>query len=171
MIWCWILKFFTSVTGFFDIFITAKHEWKCKKKILSHSWNKFHIQIQTIEFSIYYVFFGFKTCFFQTLDTVCKTWCDVTIACYFHTVKITLLIFSQCENNSLWKISLLFNDKTRYSTAENVIKKFTPNKKLDFYSIYLNFNYYGYYKLHLSFLFFFRCLYARQLINNDIFKK
>ena len=46
-------------------------------------------------------------------------------------------------------------DKTRYSTAENVIKKFPPNKMLGFYSIYLNFNYYGYYKLHLSFLFFF----------------
>ena len=39
-------------------------------------------------------------CLLHFLFKNCTTriiWRDVTIACYFHTVKVTLLIFSQCE--------------------------------------------------------------------------
>ena len=43
-----------------------------EKKILFYSWNKFHIQIKVIEFSVYCIFFGFWTHFFQILDTACN---------------------------------------------------------------------------------------------------
>ena len=81
-----------------------------------------------IEFSVYYIFFGFGTCFSQTLEPASNTLRDVTRACYFHTVKITLLIFSHCENKSLWKISLLFNEKKQYFTADNEIKILTSSQ-------------------------------------------
>ena len=45
------------------------------------------------------------------LDISCKAWRDVTISSYFHTIKITLLLFLQCENNSLWKIIFYSMDK------------------------------------------------------------
>lgn len=48
--------YFTSETGFFFIFTSAKQEWKYIKKILSHKWNKFHIQLQNVEFSVCYIF-------------------------------------------------------------------------------------------------------------------
>jgi len=48
--------YFTSETGFFFFFTSAKHEWKYIKKILSHKWNKFHIQLENVEFSVYYIF-------------------------------------------------------------------------------------------------------------------
>ena len=51
------------------------------------------------------------TCFFQLLHTACNT-CDVTAACYFHTVKITHLIFSLCENYNLWRYQFYQMDKT-----------------------------------------------------------
>ena len=53
---------------------------------------------KSIEFSVYNIFSGFRTCFFQILDTAYNTLRDFTIACYFHTVKKTLFIFSLCEN-------------------------------------------------------------------------
>ena len=59
-------------------------------------------------------------CFFQILVTVCNTWRNVTIACYFHTVKY----FDNCENNSLWRFNVYSMDKTRYFTTECVIKTF-----------------------------------------------
>ena len=66
---------------------------------------------KNIDFSVNNIFFGFRKCFFQISDTTCYTWCDVTIACYFHIMKITILIFSHCENNSLWRYSFQCTDK------------------------------------------------------------
>ena len=48
---------------------------------------------------IFFVFFNIML----FLATACNTWHDATIASYFHTETITHLIFSQCENNSLWR--------------------------------------------------------------------
>ena len=67
--------------------------------------------IKSIEFSIYYIFFGFWTCFFQILQKASNTRHDVTIAFYFHTVKKKLLIFSKCEHNNLWRYLYHSTDK------------------------------------------------------------
>ena len=98
---------------------------------LSHEWHKCYIQFQIIDFSVYDVFFGFWTCFFQILDTSCNTRREVTVACYFYTVNKNHfnLIFSQCKINSLFtRYNFYFMDKTQHFTAENVIKE---NTKLD----------------------------------------
>ena len=82
---------FTSETIFFYIFTCALHLWKffediqwfdIEYEIYFASEINFIFNVQNIEFSIDYIFYGFWTCFFQILDTVCKTWRDVTIA-YF----------------------------------------------------------------------------------------
>ena len=44
------------------------------------------------------------------LDAKYNTECDVTTACYFHIVKMILLIISQCEIGGTVKTSLLFNE-------------------------------------------------------------
>ena len=49
-------------------------------------------------------FLWFFNMILSNLLTACNTRRDVTTACYFHTVKITLLIFSHCENNSMSNI-------------------------------------------------------------------
>ena len=49
-------------------------------------------------------------------------WCDVTIACYFHNVKITLLIFSHFKNNCPTRYHFYSTYKTWYSRTDNVIK-------------------------------------------------
>ena len=42
---------------------------------------------------------------YSTLINFCTF--DITTACYFHSVKIILMIFSQFENNSLWHITFI----------------------------------------------------------------
>ena len=46
---------------------------------------------------------------------------DVTKACYFQPVKITLLILSQSKITTCERYHLYSMDKTRYFTVENVI--------------------------------------------------
>ena len=58
----WIWNLFHEWDWIFYISTTAKHEWKYYK-IMFHEWNKFHIQRQTIGFSVYHVFLWFLTCF------------------------------------------------------------------------------------------------------------
>ena len=79
----------------------------------------------------------FSVVFYQIFDTASNTWHDVISACYFHIVKITLLIFSQRERNRLWRYNFYSMDKTQYFKAENVInihifsKHFsTPQKRI-----------------------------------------
>ena len=70
MVWHWIWNYFASKINFI-------------------------FNVQNIEFSIDYIFYGIWTCFFQILDTVCKTWRDVTIAYFtlhiwhFYSAKVT----------------------------------------------------------------------------------
>ena len=112
---------FHKCHGIFFIFSHVPSASENIQEYFSHKWNKFDIQLQNIEFSIYYIFFGVWTCFFF-LRYDCNTWPEVTIADHFHIEKITLLIFSQCENNSLWRYLFCSIDiLTRYFTAENVI--------------------------------------------------
>ena len=115
MVWCWIWYLFHAWDRIF-FFMSRKHKWKYYK-VLSHAWNKFHIQHQIIEFSVYYICYSFWTCFFQILTIAQNTWHDITIDCYFHTMEILLLIFSQCKNSSLWKTHFYSMDKTRYIIA------------------------------------------------------
>ena len=56
--------YFTSETGFL-IFSRVRSTSENIIKILSHEWNKFHIHQQSIEFSVYYIFFAFRACLFQ----------------------------------------------------------------------------------------------------------
>ena len=100
--------YFTSETGFF-IFsrVQSTSEIMEKKNCLSSEINSI-FSVKSIEFSVYYIFFGLLTCFFQILDTACNAGRDATKTCYFHTENIILICY--CENNSLWnKVSLLFN--------------------------------------------------------------
>ena len=49
------------------------------------------LNIKNVEFSVYYIFFGFLTCFFQILDTACNTrrsWHHNSLL-YSHSVKLT----------------------------------------------------------------------------------
>ena len=73
--------------------------------------------IKTIEFSVYSIFFGFKTCFFQIWVTACNTWRDVTICCYFHTENNTFDF--QGVKKTACEISHLFH-KTWYFAKFNV---------------------------------------------------
>ena len=59
-----------------------------------HQWNEFHNQHKK------HLIFLFITCFFQIFNTACKTWRDVTSACYF-----------QCESNifdifNVWNLTV-----------------------------------------------------------------
>ena len=89
---------------FFSIFTCALHLWKffediqwfdIEYEIYFASEINFIFNVQNIEFSIDYIFYGFWTSFFQILDTVCKTWRDVTIAYFtlhiwhFYSAKVT----------------------------------------------------------------------------------
>ena len=76
--------------------------------------------VKIFQFYVYYIFFGFRTCFVQIVDTTCNAWLNVTIACCSHTVKITFLIFSHCENYSLWRHNFYSMNKTRYFMTENL---------------------------------------------------
>lgn len=87
MVWHWLWILFHEWDKVFDIFASGKHEWKYEKT-MSLEWNKF-IQRQTIEYPVYYIFFVPCECFFQIYGTLCNTWRDNTIACYFHIVKIS----------------------------------------------------------------------------------
>ena len=68
-------------------------------KNLFHEWNKIHIQPKKIEFSIFYIFFGFWICFFFHGHSAIH---ELT------SQSILLLIFSQCKIEPV-KILLLFN--------------------------------------------------------------
>lgn len=100
--------------------------------------------VRNIDFSRYYIFFGFWTRFYQMMIcTPCNTWRDVTIACYLHTVKITLLGFSQCENNSLWKYPFDLMDKISWKYIKKRIFscltlniEFIPRVRQDFFFIF-----------------------------------
>lgn len=65
------------------------------------------------------VFFTFIW-FLRRSNTPWQTWSYVKIACYFHTMKLTFLIFTRCENNSLWNPFFNSMDKTHYFTSEDV---------------------------------------------------
>jgi hypothetical protein len=56
--------YFTSETGF-SIFSRVRSTSENVIKILPHKWNEFHIHEQSIEFSVYYIFFAFRLCLFQ----------------------------------------------------------------------------------------------------------
>jgi hypothetical protein len=58
--------YFTSETGLL-IFSRVRSSSENIIKILSHEWNKFHIHLQSIEFSIYYIFFCFSNIFVWNL--------------------------------------------------------------------------------------------------------
>ena len=108
------------------------HEWdrnvliftsgKIFLKILSHKWHKSTFNVKSTGFSVYYIVFGFLTCFFPIFDTACNIWRDSTIACYFHTMELTLclLIFSHCEKGQR-RYHFYSMDKTRYFMYENVM--------------------------------------------------
>ena len=86
--------YFTSKTGFI-IFSRVQNI----NEILSHDWNKFHIRRKIIEHSVYHIFFGMWTRFFQILDTACNTW---------RYRRHKSLLFSHSENNTfdifkVWK--------------------------------------------------------------------
>jgi hypothetical protein len=53
---------FTSETGFL-IFPRVRSTSEDIIKILSQEWNKFYIHLQSIELSVYYIFFAFETGF------------------------------------------------------------------------------------------------------------
>ena len=52
-----------------------------KKPCLSSEINSI-LNVKSIQFTVYYIFFGFWTRFFQIEDTVCNARRDPTIACY-----------------------------------------------------------------------------------------
>ena len=56
--------YFTSETGSL-IFSRVRSTSENIIKILSHELNKFHIHQQSIECSMYYISFAFRTCMFQ----------------------------------------------------------------------------------------------------------
>jgi hypothetical protein len=56
--------YYTSETGFL-IFSRVRSTSENIIKILSHELNKFYNHQQSIEFSVYYIFFAFRTCLFQ----------------------------------------------------------------------------------------------------------
>ena len=121
MVWRLIWNLFHEWDRIFSYFRSCCFaRVKMWKKILSYSWNKFHINLKSTGLSVYYIFFGFWTRF----DTACNTRHDVTI---FH-----ILIFSQCEYSSLWRYPSYLMDKTRFFTAENVIIHLKKLKKLKF---------------------------------------
>jgi hypothetical protein len=57
--------YFTSEPGFIIFLRVRTTSSENIIKILSHEWNKLHIHQQSIEFSVYYIFFAFETCLFQ----------------------------------------------------------------------------------------------------------
>ena len=85
------MEFFSWVRR---IFLFLFHVYKkCQyKTILSHGK---HLQE--------HVWKLFSNMFFQILDAACYVWRKVTIDYYFPIVKVTLFIFSQCRNNSMWR--------------------------------------------------------------------
>jgi hypothetical protein len=56
--------YFSSETGFL-IFLRVRSTSENIIKILSHEWKKFYTHQQSIEFSVYYIFFAFETCLIQ----------------------------------------------------------------------------------------------------------
>ena len=50
---------------------------KCEANKTGIMSEKNHIQRQSHWFSVYYIFHGFWTCFFQILDSACNAWRDV----------------------------------------------------------------------------------------------
>jgi hypothetical protein len=56
--------YFTSETGLL-IFSRVRSTSENITKTLCHEWNKFHIHQQSVEFSVYYIFFAFETRLFQ----------------------------------------------------------------------------------------------------------
>ena len=83
-----------SGTGFFFFynFTSENIEGPCLTIEISSILN-----VKNIDFFVYYIFLGISTCFKMLYE--CNT-CNFTTACYVHTVKLTLLIYSQSENNS-----------------------------------------------------------------------
>jgi hypothetical protein len=81
-------------------------------KTLSHKWNKFYIHQQSIEFSVYYIFFNLKgfRAFTCSIASKSKTWRHNQF-CYFH-----------CENNRAWRYQFYWKNELQYLTVENVIK-------------------------------------------------
>ena len=99
---------------------------------------------------------------FQILhtSTACKTWRDVTIVCNFHTfhtVKITLCIFSHWENNSPWKISLNNKKRVDASVTERLQTRLVPSE--EFVSMFYAVN------IFFSFLFLF-CFVLRVFLHH-----
>lgn len=62
----------------------------------------------------------FWTCFFQILDAACFTWHDAT---FIFTSRNNYFWYFHIVKNSRWKHYIYSMDKTRYTTAENVIKQ------------------------------------------------
>ena len=121
MVWRWIWNLFHKWDNFFSSYF---HNWKYFLKSCLTSEKYSIINVQNIEFSVYYIFYGFWTCFYQILDTECNIWRDITISCYFHGVKITHLTFSLCDNYKLWRYRTCEDVKipgTLYFKVENVI--------------------------------------------------
>ena len=85
----------------FHIFTSAKHEWKYEK-ILSHVWNKFHIQGQKQWIFCLLHFLWFLNMFLLNLRYCLQytTWCHNSLL-FSHCENI--LIFPHCEKNRLWR--------------------------------------------------------------------
>ena len=65
----------------------------------------FTFYVKNFQFPVLLILFGFLTCFSQLINT----FRDFTIACWFHTVKITLNIFALWQQQPM-KVSPLFNE-------------------------------------------------------------
>mgnify|MGYP003686610597 CR=1 FL=1 len=125
----WVVFFGpTPITGEgLHILTYTRHSWPLSN-ILSHEWNKFHIKRQLIECSQCLLHFclllnTFLLIFEHYMQYM--TW--------YHN-RLLFFIFSHCENNSLWRYYLYSMDKTRYFTAEDVIKTNTRLNFLLFFS-------------------------------------
>ena len=103
MVWRWIWNLFHKWDNFFSSYF---HNWKYFLKSCLTSEKYSIINVQNIEFSVYYIFYGFWTCFCQILDTECNIWRDITIWCENNTFDIFIVWKLQAV-----KISYIKNEK------------------------------------------------------------
>jgi hypothetical protein len=108
--------YFKSETGFL-IFSQVQSKSENIIKILSHEWNRFHIHQQSIEFSVYYIFFAFRTCLFQ-IWKILEQLRSIT-SYQTHHVTISFVIFS-VKITRCGDVEFYSKDKLQYFTVENV---------------------------------------------------
>ena len=92
MVWHWIWNLFLERDRIFYISREQSTSEHMKKSCLSREINSI-FNDKSIEFFVFFILFEFQTCFFQIIDTACNTQRDVTIAYYYHTVKISFWCF------------------------------------------------------------------------------